>query len=69
MLQASPRWLAQQRQGFHQPKTREESSSFLKKRTKKLLTLGVRFRRLRDSQSKVFCFFSSEKKTFLTLSV
>jgi len=42
----------------------KEGCSFLKKRTKKLLILGIRCRRLRDSQSKVFCFFSSEKKAF-----
>jgi hypothetical protein len=37
---------------------------FFEKRTKKLLPRGVRFRRGRDSRTKVFCFFSSEKKTF-----
>jgi hypothetical protein len=55
--------------GLPPAKDKGRKQVFLKKRTKKLLTLGVRFRRLRDSQSKVFCFFSSEKKTFLTGSV
>jgi hypothetical protein len=40
----------------------KERGSFLKKRTKKLLPIAYRCRRVRDSQSKVFCFFSSEKK-------
>jgi hypothetical protein len=43
----------------------EGRPSFLKKRSKKLLRLGTRACRLvRDSVIKVFCFFSSEKKTF-----
>ena len=41
----------------------EESSSFLKKRTKKLLRPGVRCRKEPRQPEKVFCFFSSEKKT------
>jgi endonuclease/exonuclease/phosphatase family metal-dependent hydrolase len=39
----------------------------LKKRTKKLLFICVCFRQVRDSPSKVFCFFFSKKKTFLLL--
>jgi hypothetical protein len=52
---------------------KQGSGSFLKKRTKKLLF----FRRFHDRghgrrvaaapDIKVFCFFSSEKKTFLSL--
>jgi uncharacterized lipoprotein YmbA len=40
-----------------------ERCSFLKKRTKKLLSLGARCRRIAPQQSKVFCFFFSKKKT------
>jgi hypothetical protein len=48
----------------------EESSSFLKKRTKKLLFLWLRASRIgRHDQLtkriKVFCFFFSKKKYFL----
>jgi hypothetical protein len=44
----------------------KERGSFLKKRTKKLFS-GCRcsFRRDPTQRLKVFCFFSSEKKTFL----
>jgi hypothetical protein len=38
---------------------------FFEKRTKKLLFLSTRRRINRDSDIKVFCFFSSEKKAFL----
>jgi hypothetical protein len=43
----------------------KEEGSFLKKRTKKLLPVADAAGSVRDSQLKVFCFFSSEKKTFL----
>jgi putative hydroxymethylpyrimidine transport system substrate-binding protein len=43
----------------------KEECSFLKKRTKKLLSLCARFRRIAPQQSKVFCFFFSKKKAFL----
>jgi endonuclease/exonuclease/phosphatase family metal-dependent hydrolase len=47
---------------------RNEECSFLKKRTKKLLFPGVRvFGGAWPKKTKVFCFFSSEKKTFLFL--
>jgi hypothetical protein len=36
---------------------REESCSFLKKRTKKLLHVEVGVAAMRDSSSKSFCFF------------
>jgi hypothetical protein len=44
-----------------------KSSSFLKKRTKKLLLLGMRTDRSdrASQQIKVFCFFFSKKKYFL----
>jgi len=41
---------------------------FFEKKNQKTFIYCVRFRRLRDSQSKVFCFFSSEKKTFFFLT-
>ncbi len=41
----------------------EERCSFLKKRTKKLLSLCARCRRVAPQQSKVFCFFFSKKKS------
>jgi hypothetical protein len=43
----------------------EKSRSFLKKRTKKLSSVAYVAGEDRDSNPKVFCFFSSEKKTFL----
>jgi NitT/TauT family transport system substrate-binding protein len=46
---------------------RKEGCSFLKKRTKKLLTRGVRCRRGAHQQAKVFCCFFSKKKAFLSL--
>jgi hypothetical protein len=42
---------------------------FFEKKNQKTFDHGVRRRRVRDSQLKVFCFFSSEKKTFLALPV
>jgi hypothetical protein len=46
--------------------TKEESSSFLKKRTKKLLRIITpAAEENRDSETKVFWFFSSEKNFFL----
>ena len=49
------------KQGKHQ-----ESSSFLKKRTKKLLPVSPsRFARSRSNRAKVFCFFFSKKKYLL----
>jgi hypothetical protein len=45
----------------------KESSSFLKKRTKKLLLLSVRaaWAGRVNQRAKVFCFFFSKKKYFL----
>ena len=44
------------------------SSSFLKKRTKKLLSLGYPSgERSATAETKVFCFFSSEKKALLSV--
>jgi hypothetical protein len=43
--------------------------SFLKKRTKKFLAVAYAAGESATAQSKVFCFFSSEKKTFLPLKV
>jgi hypothetical protein len=43
---------------------REESSSFLKKRTKKLLFSRVHAGRSVVKRAKVFCFFFSKKKYF-----
>jgi hypothetical protein len=52
----------------------KESSSFLKKRTKKLLSVTPKpdwpIRPIRwTQQAKVFCFFFSRKKTFLSRSL
>jgi hypothetical protein len=44
---------------------RKESSSFLKKEPKNFCFLLRAAGENRDSELKVFCFFSSEKKTFL----
>jgi hypothetical protein len=41
----------------------EKNRSFLKKRTKKLLSLARAAGEAATAQAKVFCFFSSEKKT------
>jgi len=38
---------------------------FFEKKKQKTFNYGVRCRRVRDSQSTVFCVFSSEKKAFL----
>jgi len=52
---------------------KKESGSFLKKRTKKLLVLCTRASWTRHTSidagagAKVFCFFFSKKKAFLTL--
>jgi hypothetical protein len=45
----------------------EESSSFLKKRTKKLLSISRTPARMGEltNRAKVFCFFFSKKKSFL----
>jgi hypothetical protein len=43
-----------------------ERSSFLKKRTKKLLLPRVALARIRSGKIKVFCFFFSKKKCFLS---
>jgi hypothetical protein len=49
-----------------QPEKSKASSSFSKKRTKKLLTpLSRRSGESRDSRIKAFCFFFSKKKDFL----
>jgi hypothetical protein len=53
-------------------KAKEGSSSFLKKRTKKLLSVSVSGKAARSAggckqHSKVFCFFFSKKKYFLPL--
>ena len=49
---------------------KEGSSSFLKKRSKRLLQVQVWVppERTATASEKVFCFFSSEKKTFLPAS-
>jgi len=39
---------------------------FFEKKTKKLSDIGVRLPEGRDSDSKVFCFFFSKKKSFLS---
>jgi len=44
----------------------KKDCSFLKKRTKKLLLFCVCCRLGPRSRSKVFCFFFSKKKTFLS---
>jgi hypothetical protein len=53
--------------------SRQESSSFLKKRTKKLLRRGPRmikpYRVAGQHVAKVFCFFFSKKKAFLPLRI
>jgi hypothetical protein len=43
----------------------KKARSFLKKRTKKLLILSPARNDWTAQDIKVFCFFSSEKKTFL----
>jgi uncharacterized lipoprotein YmbA len=47
----------------------EERCSFLKKRTKKLLSLCARCRRVAPQQSKVFCFFFSKKKSLSSFAL
>jgi hypothetical protein len=44
---------------------KEERSSFLKKRTKKLLSMGLAAHQKSDKEIKVFCFFFSKKKALL----
>jgi hypothetical protein len=43
---------------------KEEGSSFLKKRSKKLLTVGASLAGSVRQRVKVFCFFFSKKKVF-----
>jgi hypothetical protein len=50
-------------------KERKGSSSFLKKRTKKLLLLGSIFLGDYGKRIKVFCFFFSKKKYFLAYHI
>jgi hypothetical protein len=47
------------------PIQKRQESSFLKKRTKKLLLPALSHLSGDSRKIKVFCFFSSEKKTFL----
>jgi hypothetical protein len=42
---------------------------FFEKKNQKTFICCVLWRRVRDSHSKVFCFFSSEKKTFLSYDI
>jgi hypothetical protein len=50
------------------PKPGQGSSSFLKKRTKKLLLCSMQaVFRPNEQRAKVFCFFFSKKKYFLPL--
>jgi hypothetical protein len=42
----------------------KERSSFLKKRSKRLLIIGARLAGSARKGTKVFCFFFSKKKTF-----
>jgi hypothetical protein len=56
--------------GVKGAKSREGRCSFLKKRTKRLLSIGGGMRlvpadKLRGARAKVFWFFSSEKNAFL----
>jgi hypothetical protein len=44
---------------------KKESPSFLKKRSKKLLTLGIRLAGSARKEAKVFWFFFSKKNAFL----
>jgi len=46
----------------------EGRPSFLKKRSKKLLTRGARLDGSARKGKKVFCFFFSKKKSFLPLA-
>jgi len=46
---------------------KKKECSFLKKRTKKLLLPGAAHHDEPAQDVKVFCFFSSEKKTLLAL--
>jgi hypothetical protein len=50
--------------GGHWKSTRKGRSSFLKKRTKKLLFVEVYGRAGTAPKEKVFCFFFSKKKAF-----
>ena len=56
------------RRWSNEPGEAKASSSFLKKRTKKLLSPGARCRRFRDSRTKSFLLLFSKKQALLSVS-